>query len=550
MAVPYLFILTIVAVTANVSHYTDFWKDKATVDWRDYRTSAGDPVVAPPQDQGGCGNCYGFAITGVIESHAAIALDKKVVSLSPQYFVDCFDGNGCDGGDISGNLAKVEANQYIPYLKDYPFLGSYKEELCEQKQVGTNPAIRNGMAGYYLVVYSKLSGDVKAIDKALRRGPTIHGMYISNEVAGWTRKDVLVEGGVIDSKCVTVSLGHAWGFVGFTDEYYTIRGSYGLKWADNGYVNYNKEGNYACNFGYQAFSVVVIKRREIEYKIGQGKLKFDSAKEACENLNTAERSGWTLAVIPTRMHQDEVYNLLVAKWGDEKKNDDEYNYVWIGIDTANNPDNMTFVDGTPTFYQPIKNSDGMYAKFLKMAKFRGSRGKWVKEYKSKELRFVCSRYRAEECERKHWPDIDDNTMIVKYSTEDNEIVEGTVMSLECMAGFIPTGTAECKNGKWNNDIHCISEVEPTEPWEPVLLPCGAFDPTSLNIKSLSSLKYSADIVDGKYASGTTVTVAVKRCAKGFKKSADTVTSTCTNGVWSATEEAACEKKKRRKVVVV
>ena len=49
-----------------------------------------------------------------------------------------------------------------------------------------------------------------------------------------------------------------------------------------------------------------------------------------------------------------VYNMVTDKWGDEKKQDEEYNFVWIGINTAKDKMNMKFVDGSEAFFKPFK----------------------------------------------------------------------------------------------------------------------------------------------------------------------------------------------------
>lgn len=58
---------------------------------------------------------------------------------------------------------------------------------------------------------------------------------------------------------------------------------------------------------------------------------YADAKKRCAVLDKKTgRSGWTLAVIPTRMHLDQVKALHIAKWGAQKKAAN-YNIFWIGL---------------------------------------------------------------------------------------------------------------------------------------------------------------------------------------------------------------------------
>ena len=55
-------------------------------------------IVTSVKNQGGCGSCWAFAATAVLESAHALA-SKQLISLSEQQLVDCDKGcGGCNGG--------------------------------------------------------------------------------------------------------------------------------------------------------------------------------------------------------------------------------------------------------------------------------------------------------------------------------------------------------------------------------------------------------------------------------------------------------------------
>ena len=69
----------------------------AEVDWEE--EGKVNPTI--PQ-QGGCGSCWTFAATAVIESHLAIATGEDPISLSEQNVLQCTPNPDQCGGKCSG----------------------------------------------------------------------------------------------------------------------------------------------------------------------------------------------------------------------------------------------------------------------------------------------------------------------------------------------------------------------------------------------------------------------------------------------------------------
>lgn len=73
----------------------------AFFDWSLAGQSGGVSVVTQVKDQGQCGSCWSFSVTGALEGAHAIAngIDAGKISMSEQQIVDCDDQEGgCGGG--------------------------------------------------------------------------------------------------------------------------------------------------------------------------------------------------------------------------------------------------------------------------------------------------------------------------------------------------------------------------------------------------------------------------------------------------------------------
>jgi C1A family cysteine protease len=92
----------------------------ASVDWRT------KSAVTPVKNQGNCGACWAFSVTGAIEGAYAIATGA-LRSLSEQQLIDCSTstGNGgCHGGNQANAFTYAISNKGLDSEKEYTYDGS------------------------------------------------------------------------------------------------------------------------------------------------------------------------------------------------------------------------------------------------------------------------------------------------------------------------------------------------------------------------------------------------------------------------------------------
>lgn len=186
-------------------------------DWRE------QGVVSSVKNQGSCGSCWAFAATECVESHYMIAAQDDVV-LAPQYYVNCVQNpQSCGGtGGCSGAIAELAFNLTaqvgIPLEKDLPYAG--RDGSC-----GSYPEAVT-CDGYVQVP----ANDPSELETAL----ATKGPIAVSVAANWGRYGGgIYEGGCSSSGC---TINHAVLAVGYSQDYWLIRNSWGSSWGESGYI--------------------------------------------------------------------------------------------------------------------------------------------------------------------------------------------------------------------------------------------------------------------------------------------------------------------------
>ena len=190
----------------------------------DWRTQGGG--LPPARDQGGCGSCWAFGSTAVLEGAIAI-FDQKIVDLAEQFAVDCnSEGFGCGGGywvyDLYMNPGAVMENVY-PYQ-------AYDQQ-CRQTDLDHPYTVK--------AWHSIQTGDREAMKAAIYQYGVI-GVTVNacGSQIGYT-------GGVYDStECNYGQTNHIVALVGWDDTVshrqgtgvWIMRNSWGEGWGEDGYM--------------------------------------------------------------------------------------------------------------------------------------------------------------------------------------------------------------------------------------------------------------------------------------------------------------------------
>lgn len=192
-----------------------------SVDWRSTQ-------VTEVKDQGFCGSCWAFSITGSTEA-AYYRKNGKLVSLSEQQLVDCTTdlNSGCSGGYLEQNFDYCRETG-LESEESYPYTGWDGDCQFSASKVVAK-------VSEYKVIDEGKENDL--LDAVANIGPVSVGMDASDLSA--------YESGIY--KCSSSRLDHAVLAVGYGSEngvdYWIIKNSWGKSWGENGYFKLVRGAN-------------------------------------------------------------------------------------------------------------------------------------------------------------------------------------------------------------------------------------------------------------------------------------------------------------------
>jgi len=207
-----------------------------SIDWRERG------AVLEVKDQGQCGSCWSFGITGVIEGQNYLKNNVKV-PLSEQNLMDCsrsYGNFGCDGGSAVSSYKYIINNTGIDTEAGYPYTASD----------GVSCKYSSAFKGANITNYKILpTGDEDALTEAIANiGPIAVSIDASNRTFHlYNGTGVYYEP---SCKSSVSELDHMVLAVGYGfengNDYYIVKNSWGAKWGAEGYIKMARNRNNNC----------------------------------------------------------------------------------------------------------------------------------------------------------------------------------------------------------------------------------------------------------------------------------------------------------------
>lgn len=215
------------------------------VDWRN------EGVVTPVKNQGACGSCWAFSVTGNIEGQYAMQ-HKQLLEFSEQELVDCDKtDNGCGGGYMTDAYIAIEKLGGLETEEDYPY--DAQDEKCHFNQ---------SLVKVHVVNAVNISQDESEMAGWLvKNGPISIGInanamqfYMGGVSHPWK---MLCDPGNLDHGVLIVGYGVSTNsYFNKSKPFWTVKNSWGKNWGEQGYYRVYR-GDGTCGVNLMASSAVV-----------------------------------------------------------------------------------------------------------------------------------------------------------------------------------------------------------------------------------------------------------------------------------------------------
>ncbi|XP_066986008.1 cathepsin L-like isoform X4 [Macrobrachium rosenbergii] len=214
-------------------------------DWRE------KGVVTPVKNQGMCGSCWAFSVTGNVEGQWAIK-HNKLISLSEQELVDCdTTDEGCNGGMPENAYEAIKELGGLETESDYPYEG--RDDKCHfnktMAQVTVNGSVElpqdETMLAKWLVKNGPVSIGINANALQFYVGGVSHPLKFLCNPKNLDHGMLIVGYGV-----------HTTKYLHRKQPYWIVKNSWGSDWGEQGYYLVYR-GDGTCGVNQMATSAVV-----------------------------------------------------------------------------------------------------------------------------------------------------------------------------------------------------------------------------------------------------------------------------------------------------
>jgi cathepsin H len=214
-----------------------------SMDWRK------EGVISVAKDQGSCGSCWAFAVAGAVSAFYSKETQTPPVDLSPQQLLDCVKGgyfisSGCDGGAVEDAFDYVRENGIVtedkyPYTFKssgacrIPWFVQQRLKIWDYYSVRT---LRLPSSSNNLLL--KRNQDILNLKlmTALQEGPVTAAIDATSYFFQFYKNGILS-----DIVCSDTDPNHAVLVVGYDQDSWIIKNSWGEEWGEKGFFRLDKK---------------------------------------------------------------------------------------------------------------------------------------------------------------------------------------------------------------------------------------------------------------------------------------------------------------------
>jgi len=214
-------------------------------DWREHG------AVTKVKNQGMCGSCWAFSVTGNVEGQNAIK-NGKLVSLSEQELVDCDKRDyGCNGGFMENAYETLLEIGGLESEEEYGYDGD--DEACKFDRSRVVTRVSGGV--------EISQNETQMAQWLLQNGPISVGLnaFAMQFYMGGVSNPLsfLCSPSGIDHGVLIVGFGvHVTKYLHRVQPYWLIKNSWGPSWGEAGYYKLYR-GNGVCGINMAASSAIV-----------------------------------------------------------------------------------------------------------------------------------------------------------------------------------------------------------------------------------------------------------------------------------------------------